>query len=144
MNGRLFLSSVFLLAAAVVRSAAGAGMLPPELTAQHNPGKRSELAIELAAKALEQARGYYEAGKAEEADAQLDLVEELAKECLASARESRKEKYWKRAELKTAALSRRIRSLIEELNYNQRDRAQLLAKQIDSIHDKLLAGVMAK
>lgn len=142
--GRLFVSSIFLLTAAVVMAAAGAGTLPPEVAEQHNPGKRSELAIELAAKALEQARGDYEAGKMEEADSQLDLVEELAKECLASARESRKEKYWKRAELKTAMLARHIRSLIDELSYNQRERAQLLAKQIDSIHDKLLAGVMGK
>ncbi|HXE10895.1 MAG TPA: hypothetical protein VN633_02165 [Bryobacteraceae bacterium] len=144
MMGRLFVSSVFLLAASAVMTAAGAGTLPPELIAQHNPGKRSELAIELAAKALNQARGYYEAGKIDEADAQLDLVEDLAKECLESARQSRKEKYWKRAELKTAALSRHIHSLIDELSYTQRDRAKLLAKQIDSIHDKLLAGVMAK
>ena len=57
--GRFFISSGFLLAATAVMMAAGAGTLPPELTAQHNPGKRSELAIELAAKALEQARGYY-------------------------------------------------------------------------------------
>jgi hypothetical protein len=139
-----FATSIFLLAATVMMAGAGAGILPPELTEQHNPGKRSELAIELAAKALEQARGDYESGNIEQADAQLDLVEDLAKECLASARESRKEKYWKRAELKTAALLRQIRSLIDDLSYNQRDRAQLLAKQVESVHDKLLAGVMAK
>jgi hypothetical protein len=139
-----FAVSTFLLAAAIMTMAARAGALPPELAEQRNPGKRSELAIELASKALEQARDDYEAGKMERADAQLDLVEALAKECLASARESRKEKYWKRAELKTAALSRQIRSLIDELSYNQRERAQLLAKEVESIHDKLLAGVMAK
>lgn len=143
MRGR-FASSIVLLAAAVILTGAGAGTLPPEVAEQHNPGKRSELAIELAAKALEQARGYYELGKMDQADAQLDVVEALAKECLDSARESRKEKYWKRAELKTAALSRQIRSLIDQLSYNQRERAQLLAKQVESIHDKLLAGVMAK
>jgi hypothetical protein len=118
--------------------------LPAEVTAQRNPGKRSEIAIDAADRSLDQARAYYKAGQDEQGEQQLDLISKLADECLSSTEEARKSKYWKKSELRVAALNRRVRSFAEELGYNQRDKANQLAAHLSSVHDKLLAGVMKK
>ena len=118
--------------------------LPAEVTSERNPGKRSEIAIDAADRSLDQARAYYKAGQVQEGEEQLDLISRLADECLSSTEEARKSKYWKKSELRVAALNRRVRSFADELSYNQRDKAKELAAHLDSIHDKLLAGVMRK
>jgi hypothetical protein len=118
--------------------------LPAEVTAERNPGKRSEIAIDAADRSLDQARAYYKAGQEQQGEEQLDLISKLADECLSSTEQARKSKYWKKSELRVAALNRRVRSFAEELGYNQRDKANELAVHLDSIHDKLLAGVMRK
>ena len=46
--------------------------------------------------------------------------------------------------MKVAALHRRIHSLLEELDFEERGKAAELAAQLDEIHDKLLDGVMRK
>jgi uncharacterized membrane protein len=58
--------------------------------------------------------------------------------------EAHKSKYWKKAELKVAALMRRVNSLIADLDYNERGKAQELETHLSRVHDQLLAGVMAK
>ena len=118
--------------------------LPREVKSERNPGKRSEIAIDLAAKALDQARTDYDKGDAAQGDSQLDEVGMLADACLDAARESRKQRYLKHAEQRTAMLARRVRGLIDDLSFDERDKAQRLASQLDAIHDKLLAGVMGK
>lgn len=118
--------------------------LPAEVTGERHPGKRSEMAIDAADRSLDQARAYYKAGQEERGEEQLDLISKLADECLSSTEEARKSKYWKKSELRVAALTRRVRSFAEELSYNQRDKANQLAAHLSSVHDKLLAGVMKK
>jgi hypothetical protein len=118
--------------------------LPEAVAAERNPGKRSEIAVETADRSLDQARADYKAGRPEQGGAELDLVARLADECLSSTEEAHKSKYWKRSEMRIAALNRRVRSLAEELDYTQRDKANEVAAHLDSIHDKLLAGVMKK
>jgi hypothetical protein len=135
------LAAFFLLAAAAVCQTTG---LPEEVTAERNPGKRSEIAVTLADKSIDLARTYYRAGDAGRGDSELDLVRQLADECFRSAEQAHKSKYWKKAEMRIAALSRRVRSLVEELGYEQREKGRELADHLDSIHDKLLAGVMSK
>ena len=118
--------------------------LPANLRNEPNPGKRSEMAIELADKSLDQARDYYRAGDVARAEAELDEVGALADECYQSALEAHKSKYWKKAEQKIAALSRRVHSVAEGLGYEQREKPEQLRARLDAIHDKLLAGVMSK
>jgi hypothetical protein len=118
--------------------------LPAEVTAERNPGKRSEIAIDAADRSLDQARAHYKAGQDQQGEEQLDLISQLADECLTSTEQAHKSKYWKKSELRIAALNRRVRSFAEELSYNQRDKANKLAAHLDSVHDKLLAGVMKK
>jgi hypothetical protein len=118
--------------------------LPPAVSSQHNPGKRSEIAIDAAEKSLDQARVYYKEGQQQRGEEELELIARLADECLSATQEARKSKYWKKSELGIAALHRRLRSFTDELSYDQRDKANELAAHLDSIHDKLLAGVMGK
>ena len=118
--------------------------LPQEVESERNPGKRSEIAIDAADRSLDRARAYYKAGQQGKGEEELDLISRLADECLRSAQEAHKSKYWKKAELRIAALNRRVRSFSDELSYDQRDKPNQLAEHLDSIHDKLLAGVMRK
>jgi hypothetical protein len=138
-----FFCAVLLLPLAAVAFSQATG-LPEEVTSEHNAGKRSEIAVTLADKSIDQARSYYRAGDAARGDSELDLVRQLADECFSSAERAHKSKYWKKAEMRIAALSRRVRSLTEELGYEQREKGRDLADHLDSIHDKLLAGVMSK
>lgn len=137
-------STVVLIASAGLFAAACAETLPAEVTSERNPGKRSELAIDLADKALDQARSFYQSGDTARGESQLDLIANLADECFASAQQSHKAKYFKRDEMKVSALTRRVRSFMDDLSYEQRDKARRLASHLDAIHDKLLAGVMGK
>ena len=118
--------------------------LPEEVVSEHNPGKRSEIAADSADRSLDQARTFYKAGQIERGEGELDLISRLADECFTSAREAHKSKYWKKAEMKIAALSRRVHSFADELDYTQREKPNQVAEHLDSIHDKLLEGVMGK
>lgn len=115
-----------------------------EAQAERNPGKRSEIALQLADKSLDQARDYYVSGEPLKGDSELDMIDRLAAECLTSVEEAHKSKYWKKAELKLAMLMRRVNSLIDDLSYNERGKAQQLETHLSRIHDRLLAGAMAK
>jgi hypothetical protein len=115
-----------------------------EVKAEHNAGKRSELAIQYADHALDQARTYYKTGDTVHGEAELDSVASLADECFRSVQEANKSKYWKKTEMKIGMLTRRVRSLAEDLGYDQREKASQLADHLSEIRDKLLQGVMSK
>jgi hypothetical protein len=142
MTHPLALAAAFLLLTTVVLPASS--KLPEEVLSERNPGKRSELALDTADRLLDQARTHYKAGQPQKGDEELDLISMLADECLHSTEEAHKSKYWKKSEMRIAALNRRVRSLTDELSYDQRDPGNKLAAHLDSIHDKLLAGVMRK
>ncbi len=115
-----------------------------EVKNEPNPGKRSELAIEAADRSIDEARDAYRSGNIRNGDAELQAVENLADECLSSVEEANKYRYWKKAELKIRHLTRRVDSLMDEIGYDQREKAQHTRAHLDQIHDKLLAGVMRK
>lgn len=140
----VMVAPILLLTLASFASASAPVELPSEVTAERNPGRRSEIAADVASTALAQARAAYESGNDAHGDEELELVGKLANECLEATKESGKQRYWKRNELKIAALARRVRSLANDLSYDQRGKAQELAAQLDAVHDKLLAGVMKK
>jgi hypothetical protein len=143
MTRLLVLSAVVLLFAPVARPEVSSE-LPAEVKNEHNPVKRFDIAIDLADQSVDHARSAYKGGDQKLAETELDLVAVLADDCLHSAEEVHKSKYWKKAELKIAALRRRVNSLTDDLGYDQRDKAKELSEHLDSIHDKLLSGVMGK
>jgi hypothetical protein len=118
--------------------------MPTEVTEEHNAGRRSELAADWANRTLDDARDDYGKGDPERGDLQLGLVGKLVDECWNATVEANRSKYYKKSELKMAMLAKRVRALKDDLNYDRQDKAEQLAQQIDSIHDKLLAGVMGK
>ncbi len=115
-----------------------------ELKAQHDPGKRSEMALSFADAAFDSAREFYDKGQIEKGDAQLEDMTNALNECLASAETAHKAKFYKKAEQNVALLQRRIKTLMDDLEFQKRGWAEYTNRKLDEIHDKLLAGVMAK
>lgn len=115
-----------------------------ELKAQHDPGKRSEMALSLADMAFDNARDYYSKGQIDKGDAQLENMTNALNECVLSAETAHRAKFYKKAEQNVATLQRRIKSLLEDLEYQKRGWAEYTDRKLDEIHDKLLAGVMGK
>ncbi len=113
-------------------------------TTEHNPARRSEKALVLADSAFDNARDFYNKGEVDKGDAQLDDMTKALDFCVESLQEARKAKYYKKAELKVALLQRRMSSLLDDIDVQERGWAEQTNRALDQIHDKLLAGVMKK
>lgn len=129
--------------------AGSAGLCPgqsflSELKSEHDPGKRSELALDFADEAFASARAQYARGEVHKGDALLDEMTTALQECASSLDSAHKAKYYKRAEMKVAYLQRRMQGLLDDLDVGQRGWAEFTNRKLDQIHDKLLDGVMRK
>lgn len=127
----------------------GAALVPGqslliELKAEHDPAKRSELALNLADTAFDNARDFYEKGEITKGDAQLEDMTNALNECVVSLAVTRKAKFYKKAELKVAYLQRRMQGLLDDIEIQRRGWAEYTERKLDEIHDKLLDGVMRK
>lgn len=111
---------------------------------EHDPARRSEKAIELADSAFDNARDFYNKGEFHKGDAQLDDMTKALNFCVESLQQAHKAKYYKKAELRVALLQRRMESLLEDIDVQQRGWAEQTGRTLDQIHDKLLTGVMNK
>ena len=115
-----------------------------ELKAQHDPGKRSEMALNFADSAFDNARDFYSKGEIDKGDAQLEDMTNALNECVVSAETAHKARFFKKAEQNVALLQRRIKTLMDDLEFQKRGWAEYTNRKLEEIHDKLLAGVMAK
>lgn len=115
-----------------------------ELKSEHDPGRRSELALDFADEAFASARGLYAKGDVHQGDALLDQVVAALQACASSLDSAHKAKYYKKAEMKVAYLQRRMQGLLDDLNAEERGWAEITSRKIEGIHDKLLDGVMRK
>lgn len=115
-----------------------------ELRAEHDPAKRSEMALSFADTAFESAHDFYAKGEVENGDAQLEDMTTALNECVVSLAVARKARFYKKAELKVAYLQRRMQSLLDDIQLQQRGWAEQTQRRLDEIHDKLLEGVMRK
>ena len=115
-----------------------------ELKAEHDPAKRSEMALTLADGAFDSARDFYVKGEVDKGDAQLEQMTTVLNECVASLAEAHKAKFYKKAELKVAYLLRRMQGLMDDIDLPQRGWAEQSERRVEEIHDKLLDGVMRK
>jgi hypothetical protein len=122
--------------------------LPPpssdRLAAEHNPSKRSTLALSLAASALADASNCYKSGNIHEGDAELDEMIQDLRECVRSLRAAHKSGNYKKAELKVASLQRRLHDLVSDLSIENRGWAEQTERTLEEIHDQILTGVMKK
>ena len=137
--GLLKLAFAIALSAAALR-----GQALDEIKAEHDPGRRSEMALDYAYTAFDTARDFYTKGEVHKGDAQLEYMTNALNECVESLGEMHKAKSYKKAELKVAYLQRRMSGLLDEIEAQQRGWAEYTQRKLDEIHDKLLDGVMRK
>jgi hypothetical protein len=133
------------LAIVVIISSGYAQSFVAELKAmEHDPARRSEKALLLADSAFDNARDFYNKGEVHKGDAQLENMTNALTFCVESLQQAKKAKYYKRAELKVALLQRRMESLLDDIDVQQRGWAEQTNRTLEQIHDKLLTGVMKK
>lgn len=113
-------------------------------TMEHDPARRSEKALVLADSAFDNARDFYNKGEVRKGDAQLENMTNALNFCLESLQQAKKAKYYKKAELNVSLLQRRLTSLLENIDVQDRGWAEQTDRTLEQIHDKLLAGVMKK
>lgn len=113
-----------------------------------NLEKRSELALMNANAALDTARDSYGKGDLDQTQANLDEVlasVDLAYQALSdTGKDPRKDRFFKRAELKTRELLRRLEGLSQTMSFTDRGIVDKVRDGVSEIHDNLLKGIMSK
>jgi exonuclease VII small subunit len=111
--------------------------------------KRSERALENGGDALDAAKTAYEAGNLAAMRASLKEVQESVELAIQSLREtgkhpSKNTKYYKRGELKTRQLHRRLESFSNLVGLDDRPVVDAVARRVQEIHEEFLNGVMSR
>ena len=113
-----------------------------------NLEKRSELALNYANTALDQARDAYSLGDAAKMGAALEEVGgsvDLAYDSLSEAgKDPRGSRFFKRAELRTRELLRRLEGMRDTVNFEDRSVVEKIRDRVVEVHDNLLNGIMSK
>lgn len=111
--------------------------------------RRSQLAMDYASAALDAARGAYQSSDLEKTKTSLSEVGDAVDLAYGSLQQTGKEarrdpKFFKRAELATRQLLRRIEGMAESMNFEDRGFAEKIRDRVAAIHDDLLQGIMSK
>ncbi len=111
--------------------------------------RRSQLAMDYAGTALDTARSAYQSSDLEKTKAFLGTVGDAVDLAYDSLQQTGKEarrdpKFFKRTELATRQLLRRIEGLAELMSFEDRAIAEKIRDRVAAIHDDLLQGIMAK
>jgi hypothetical protein len=114
-----------------------------------NLEKRNQLAIDCANSALDAARTAYQANDLDKTRAALDESGEAVTLAYDSLKQTGKEarrdpKFFKRTELATRQMLRRIEGMAEAMNFEDRSLVDKLRERVTSIHEDLLQDIMAK
>ena len=114
-----------------------------------NLEKRNQLAIEFANSALDAARSAYQANDLDKTRASLNDAGEAVSLSYDSLKQTGKEarrdpKLFKRTELATRQMLRRIESMAEGMNFEDRSLVDKLRERVAAIHENLLQDIMAK
>jgi hypothetical protein len=119
------------------------------VTSEPNLEKRSVLALDHANTALDAARDNYNAGDVQKTQSDLEEMcdsVEVAYEALSdTGKDPHKDpKFFKRAELRTSELLRRLESLAPGMSGIDRGTLENVRARIATVHDNLLKGIMSK
>jgi hypothetical protein len=136
--------------AALVMTLAAAGHAGADLKqalAEQNLEKRSQLALDNAMAAYKAARTAYEKGERELVTATITEVREsveLAHTSLKATGKNprRSPKYFKRAEIATRDLMKRLDSFEHEMGFDDRPLLEKVKATVQQVHDELLVGLM--
>lgn len=114
--------------------------------AEPNLEKRSGLALENAAAALKSARAAYDKGDndqvAKDAAEVLQSVELAATSLRQSGKDPRRSNWFKKAEISTRDLGRRIQDFQDQMSYVDRPLLDKVKVRVQEVHEELLLGVM--
>jgi hypothetical protein len=127
--------------------AVGSGGDLKQAMAEPNLEKRSSLALENASTALKAARQAYDKGDtADVAGAAVEIQEsvDLAFTSLQQTGKNprRSPKWFKRAEIETRDLARRLDAFQQEMSYVDRPVLDKVKARVQQVHDELLLGLM--
>lgn len=118
------------------------------LKSEPDPDKRSDLALSNADHAVDVARQSYSAADLKAEREALDEIRQSVELCFDSLHQShqapRRSKYYKRAELKVQALVRRLQTLRDDVDVDDRAAVEAVMKRLQEIHDQLLVEIMSK
>jgi len=114
--------------------------------AEPNLEKRSGLAMDNALAALKSARAAYDKGDndevAKDAEEALVSVNLAASSLDQSGKNPRRSMWYKKAEISTRDLSRRIQDFQDQMSYVDRPLLDKLKTRVQEVHEQLLLGVM--
>lgn len=115
--------------------------------AERNLEKRSKLALENAQGALKQARAAYNKGDLKHVAADLGEMQESVTLADTSLQQTGKNprkspKWFKRAEIQTRDLLRKLDAFSNEMSYQDRDMIKGARQSIQDVHERLLEGIM--
>jgi len=114
--------------------------------AEQNLERRSGLALENAEAALKQARAAYDKGDNDEVARDtaevLESVNLAASSLEQSGKNPRRSIWYKKAEISTRDLSRRIQDFQDGMSYVDRPLLDKLKSRVQEVHEVLLMGVM--
>jgi hypothetical protein len=114
--------------------------------AETNLEKRSGLALENASAALKLARAAYDKEDNEEvakdAAEVLESVDLAAESLKQSGKDPRRSAWYKKAEISTRDLSRRIQDFQDQMSYGDRPLLDKVKARVQEVHEQLLLGVM--
>ena len=115
--------------------------------AERDPGKRSKLALDNAEAALKEARAAWQKGDDGALAAAARELEEsvgLAWDSLAgTGKNPRKSPHWfKAAEIETRNLLKKLDTLQNDLNFEERPALDKAKARTEKVHDDLLSGLM--
>jgi phosphoheptose isomerase len=127
-----------------IGSSAQAQSFLAELKLEHDPARRSEMALSFADTSFGTAKDMYHNGEVHKGDEELDNMTSALNACVDSLAVANKAKFYKKAEMKVAALQRRLSDLVSDLGIQERGWAEQTNRHLEEIHDKLLNGVMRK
>jgi hypothetical protein len=113
---------------------------------ESNLEKRSGLALENAAAALKLARAAYDKGDNDQvtkaAAEVLESVDLAATSLEQSGKNPRRSVWFKKAEISTRDLSRRIQDFQDQMSYVDRPLLDKVKARVQEVHEQLLLGVM--
>jgi|SRR5579871_2295199 len=113
-----------------------------------NLERRSDLALDYAHQAVDTARDSYASGDVSKMRAALveagDAVDVSYQSLSETVKNPRNNKSFKRAELRTRELMRRLDGLAQTVSVDDRDPITKLRDRIAEVHDNLLKGIMSK
>lgn len=115
--------------------------------AEPNLEKRSQLALENARAAYKSARAAYDKGDNTQSAADIREIEESVELAFTSLTKTGKDprrspKYFKKAEIETRELLKRLDAFEHDMSFNDRQMLQEVKAKVQNAHDDLLEGLM--